>query len=225
MRPRLRALLAVLLLAAAAGSGAAPFAVRLGAERIVLDAPPGFSDTTELGSPRMQELAETITSASNRILLFAVTDADMRRFMSGEIIEARRYMIAVTPKGLERERVTTELFAGFVADSLRELGRPVGAVDDLKFLEKQPVGKANLLAELKKEPSVVSILQGTRLPPIGSRWDEKPQYLASTTTLLLLRGKALRLDVHTGLESPADLDWLKFVTGRWVEELLRLNRR
>ena len=55
---------------------AAPFTVRLGLEKIVLDAPPGFTDTTELASPRLHDLAETLTAASNRILVFALSDAD-----------------------------------------------------------------------------------------------------------------------------------------------------
>jgi hypothetical protein len=222
----MRAILAALLCALAAAASAAPYAVRLGAERVVLDAPPGFSDTTELGSPRLQELAETLTPASNRILLFALTDADVRRFMQGDQIEARRYMIAVTPKGLERERVTAALFAEFVADSLRELGKPAAAADYRKFLDQQPHGKANLLSELRREPAVVSVLQGTRLPQQGGGWTEKPpQYVLSTTTLLLVRGKALRIDVFTGFDNPADMEWLAAITRRWVEELIRLNKR
>lgn len=222
MRTAAAALLWVLALTAAA----APVALRLGAERVVLDAPPGFSDTTELSSPRLQELAETLTSASNRILLFALTDADLRRFMNGDPIEARRYLIAVTPRGLERERVTPELFAGFVADALRDLGPLAAATDYRQFLARQPHGKASLLAELRKEPAVVSVLQGARLPSRSGGWSEPPpQYLISTTTLFLVRGKALQLAVYTGYDSAADLEWLRSITQRWIEELLHLNRR
>src|SRR5256885_6671288 len=99
---------------------AAPFAIQLGDTRLGLDAPPGFSDTVFTGSPRLQELAESLTSASNRILMFAVTDADLRRFTVGDQIEAKRYMLAITPRGLERERITAKVFGAFVNDSLRE---------------------------------------------------------------------------------------------------------
>lgn len=221
----MRAVLAALLSVLALTAGATPYAVRLGTERIVLDAPPGFSDTTELSSPRLQELAESLTPASNRILLFAITDADVRRFMGGDRPELRRYMIAVTPRGLERERVGAQLFATVVEDALRELGQPAGAVADyLKYLDQQPQGKASLLAELRREQGIVSVLQGTRLPSQGG-WAEKPQYLLSSTTLLLLRGKALQIAVYTGFDGPADGDWLRFITQRWVEELIRLNTR
>src|SRR3990167_10487995 len=137
MKDALRAMqwLAALVLLAALPAAAAPFTVRLGIERIVLDAPPGFTDTTELASPRLQDLSETLTAASNRILLFALSDADVRRFTSGEKLEAQRYMIAVTPKGLERERVTPAQFALFVSDSLHDLGKPVQPTDIIKFLE------------------------------------------------------------------------------------------
>ena len=141
-------LAAGLLSAFTLNCAAAPFTVRLGIERIVLDTPPGFTDTSELASPRLQDLAETLTSASNRILLFALSDADMRRFMNGDQLEWQRYMIAVTPKGLEHGRVSSEQFAALVADSLRGLGQPVAAPDIIKFLDQQPVGKLNLIAEL-----------------------------------------------------------------------------
>lgn len=222
-------ILAALLAAVSLNCAAAPYAVRIGAERIVLDSPPGFSDTTELASPRLQELAETLTSASNRILLFALTDADVRRFMSGDPLEAKRYLIAVTPKGLERERVTAAQFAAFVSDSLRGLGKPPGTVDYLKYLDQQPHGKASLLTELRKDSTVVSVLQGTRLPPApgGGFWsgDKPPQYLLSTTTIFLVRGRALQLSAYASFDSAADVEWLQTITLRWMDELLRLNSR
>ena len=209
-------------------AAAAPFTVRLGADRIVLDAPPGFTDTAELASPRLQELAETLTSASNRILLFALTDADVRRFMTGDQIEARRYMVAVTPKGLEHQRVSPDQFAAYVVDSLQGLGRAVENPDLIKFLESQPIGKANLISELRKEPALVSVMQALRLPelPGTAFWQsKKPQYLCFTTTVFLVRGKALQLSAYTLYDSPADVDWLRGITERWMNELLRLNSR
>lgn len=223
--------MAILLAAAVPASHpamAAPFTVRLGIERIVLDTPPGFTDTTELASPRLQDLSDTLTSASNRILLFALSDSDVRRFSNGEKLDAKRYMIAVTPKGLERERVTPAQFSAYVADSLQNLGKPVETADLVKFLETQPIGNANLIAELKQEPAVVSVLQATRLPPLPGTtfWESnKPQYLFFTTTLFLIRGKALQLAVFSLFDGPADVEWLKTITQRWQDELLRLNPR
>ena len=82
------------------GAIAAPFAVQVGDARLALDTPPGFSDVQMTGSPRLLELGEALTSASNRILLFALEDADVRRFSLGDPPQLRRYVIAVTPKGL-----------------------------------------------------------------------------------------------------------------------------
>lgn len=223
LAPLIAALLSLLPQPAAA----APFTVRLGIERIVLDAPPGFTDTTDLGSPRLQDLAATLTSASNRILMFALSDGDVRRFTQGERFDARRYMIAVTPRGMEHFRVSPEQFAVLVAESLQDLGTPVDRPDLIRFLATQPVGKAYLLAELKKEPAVVSVMQATRLPdlPGATFWESaKPQYLCFTTTLFLVRGKALQIQVYSLYDSPADADWLKTITRRWQDELLRLNR-
>jgi hypothetical protein len=220
-------ILAALLAAVSLNCAATPFTVRLGIERLVVDTPPGFTDTIDLASPRLQDLADGLTSASNRVLIFALSDADVRRFTNGDQLDAKRYMIAVTPKGLERERVTLQQFAALVADSLHELGKPVETKDFVKFLDKQPIGKLNLIAELKKEEAAVSVLQATRLPPLPGATmfdDKKPQYQFLTTTLFLVRGKALRLDIYTLYESPADIDWLKTITQRWVDELLRLNR-
>lgn len=219
-------LLATLFAALPLAGAAAPFIVPLGQERVTLDAPPGFSDTTFLSSPRLQELAESLTSASNRVLVFAMTDADLRRFMTGDRPDLRRYVAVATPKGLERERVNEAQFRGFVADSLRELGTPavLKTTDFQKFLETQPVGKANLLAELKNQPNLVSILQGARLPDEGGMFTSKPVYVLATTTLFLLRGKALQLAVYSGYDTPGDVEWITSITERWIEELQRLNR-
>jgi hypothetical protein len=203
---------------------AAPFAVQLGDARLGLDAPPGFADTGFTGSPRLQELAESLTSASNRILLFAISDADLRHFMLGDTPEFRRYMIAVTPKGLERERVGPAAFGIFVRDSLVALGSSLAAGDLQKYLDAQPPGKTSLLAELRREPDVVSVLQGTRASG-PRRSNETSQYALSTTTLMLVRGKALNLSVYTLYENAADLDWVRVTTARWIDEIARLNNR
>jgi hypothetical protein len=220
----LAALLAALLSLSCA---AAPYTVRLGIEKIVLDAPPGFTDTTELASPRLQDLSETLTAASNRILLFALADADVRKFTLGEQLDARRYMIAVTPKGLERERLSPAQLAAYIADSVQNLGKPVKAPDLIRYLETQPIGRASLLAELKREPTIVSVLQATRLPVVpGKRFfdSDTPQYLVFTTTIFVVRGKAIQLAVYSLYDTPADIDWLKLTTDRWVDDLQRLNR-
>ena len=217
--------LAVLLAFVAAPAFAAPFAVQVGEARIGMDAPPGFSDTGFTGSPRLQELAESLTSASNRILLFAITDLDLRKFMVGDPPELRRYMIAVTPKTLERERVTPKLFDQLAGDVLRALGPAAPAEKEPSaYLEAQPPGKQSLIAELRREPGVLSVVHGTRLPPSG-RFDEKPLYLLTSTTLMMLRGKALNLTVYSAYETPADLEWIRSITARWISELQRLNSR
>jgi hypothetical protein len=223
----LAALIAALLAALPLAGAAAPFGVRLGVERIALDTPPGFTDTTDLASPRLQTLAETLTPASNRILMFALSDADVRNFTLGDQLDARRYMIAVTPRGMEVQRVSQSQFAAFADESLRDLGKPLDVPDLGKFLLTEPIGKLHLLAELKREPTVVSVMQATRVPdkPGGTFWQsDKPQFLCFTTTLFLVRGKALQLQVYTLYDGPADTEWLKTITQRWQEELLRINK-
>ena len=49
--------------------------------------------------------------------------------------------------------------------------------------------------------------------------------MLSTTTLMLVRGKALNLAIYTLYDSTADLDWVRATTARWIEELQRLNLR
>lgn len=222
------ALLAALLAAPPLTGAAAPYTVRLGTERIALDALPGFTDTTDLASPRLQDLAASLTSPSNRVLLFALTDADLRRFQMGDPLDKkRRYVMAVTPKELERERVSANAFKAFVAESLRDLGKPEQFKDLPKFLEDRPIGLPNLLIEPKQGQTSVSLMQATRLTPLpGERIFDRstPQYLVFTTTFVLVRGKALILTVYTLFYDSADIDWLKTASQRWADELLRLNR-
>lgn len=199
---------------------AAPFAVQVGEARIGVDAPSGFSDTTFTASPRLQELSESLTPASNRILLFALSDADLRRFTLGDPLDLRRYMIVVTPRSMERERVTEATFQQFIGESLTGLGAPPGEKDLVKYLDSRPTGTANLLAELRKDADVVSVLQGARTK--GSFF-ERSKYMLSSTTLLLLRGKALSLSIYTQYDDPSDLEWIRATTTRWVDDLKRLN--
>ena len=219
----MRAWFAALLLAAAP-AWAAPFAVPIGAARIGLDAPPGFADTSFTGSPRLQQIAQSLTPASNRILLFAISDDDLRLFMQGDQPLLRRFMIVVTPRALEDQSVTTDQFDAFAGDALRGLGAPPLRGDMLKYLDTQPRGKTSLLGELRRDTTVVSVLQGTRLPD-GRMFGAKPDYLLSTTTLLNLRGKALSLSVYVHYDSADDLAWLRAVTARWIADLERLNTR
>jgi hypothetical protein len=201
---------------------AAPFAVQVGEARLGLDAPPGFADTQFTGSPRLQEIGESLTSASNRVLLFALSDADVRRFTLGDQLELRRYMIVVTPRAMERERMSENAFKSLTADVLRELGElPKG--DYQKFLESRPAGTASTLAELRNEPDAVSVLQGSRSRP--PRFFERSKLLLSSTSVVLLRGKALTLSVYTQYDDPADLEWIRVTTARWIDDLKRLNSR
>ena len=109
-----RALACSLLAAVSLGAAAEPFAVRVGEARLVLDAPAGFADTLDLGSPRLQELAQGLTSASNRILLFALTDADRRRFTIGDVPELRRYLLIATPRAQERDSIGLSQFLSLI---------------------------------------------------------------------------------------------------------------
>lgn len=215
-------LLAALLAAWSLNCAAAPFAVQVGDARIGLDAPSGFADTTFAASPRLQELGEALTPASNRILLFALSDGDLRRFTLGDPLELRRYMIVVTPRGMERERVSEDLFKRFIGESLAGLGAPPAEKDVVKYLDSRETGAVSLLQELRKDADVVSVLQGARSK---AGFFERSKYLLSSTTLLLLRGKALTLSVYTQYEDPADLEWIRVTTARWIEELKRLNAR
>ena len=217
-----RALAFAVVFAVSFSCAAAPFAVRLGDERIVLDAPPGFADTLDLASPRLQELAESLTPASNRILLFALTDADLRRFSSGDTPELLRYLLVATPRALERKGVGLSDFRAFAAEAVRGLGDPAAPADLRAYLDSRPVGQPNLIRELRRTPLLISVLIATRLPP---RTETEPQYLLHTLTLMLIRGKALSVSTYTRYRDAGDADWLLDATPRWTAELQRLNGR
>jgi len=66
------------------------------------------------------------------------------------------------------------------------------------------------------------VLQGARAK---GGFFERSKYLLSTTSLLLVRGKALTASVFTQYEDAADLEWIRVTTLRWIDELKRLNSR
>lgn len=218
-----RIALALLAALSSCGALAAPFAVQVGDVRLALDTPPGFSDSQFTGSPRLIDLAESMTPASNRIVLFALEDADLRRFMVGDSLEMRRSVIAVTPRAMERESLSLDTFQAFAAESLRDETAKAPPGNVVAYLDSQPEGRANPIAPLRSDPEVVSVLLGTRQPL--PRPDAPPRYLLSSHTLLLVRGKALDLSVFSRYESDADLDWVRTATARWIDQLQRLNAR
>jgi hypothetical protein len=216
-----------LLAAFALNCSAAPTLATIGTERLVLDSPPGFSDSLQLSSPRLQELAEALAGPSNRVLLFALTDADLRAFMQGDPPAFRRYMVVATPTRLEPQRMDAALFAATVAEAVRAMGKPVPPDDYIRHLDAQPEGNPSLLAELRREPDVASLLQGAKVivRPATFFKDEESRYLISTQTLVLLRGKMVHLIISSHWAGRPDYDWILSTTERWVEELKRLNRR
>ncbi len=86
----------------------------------------------------------------------------------------------------------------------------------------------HLVTEIKKEPTLVSVVRAVRLPPIPAKkfYDSATQqYQLLSDTLMLVRGKALRLSVYTLYDSPEDSEWLRATTQRWIEDLQRMNPR
>lgn len=203
---------------------AAPFAVQVGEMKLALDTPSGFADVQATGSPRLLELGEQLTSATNKILLFALEDGDVRRFTVGDSPELRRYAIIVTPRDLQTARVTAAGFRSLVTDAMRDVGTPPDPKLALRtYLDAEP-RRPKLIAELRKEQDVVSIMQGARLPD-PPRSKSEPRYLLNSVTFMLVRGKALNLSLYTLHGGPDDVEWLRAATLRWIEELQQLNLR
>jgi hypothetical protein len=218
-------LLAFLLAAFSATVVAAPFAVQVGETKLALDTPTGFADVQATGSPRLLELGEALTSASNKILLFALEDSDVRRFNVGDSPELRRYAIIVTPRDLQTARVNNAAFRGLVKESLRDLGAPPDPSTPLRtYLDAEP-RRPKLLSELRRDQDVESIMQGARMPDPPRSSKSEPRYLLSSTTLMLVRGKAVNLALYTVHNGPEDVEWLRAATLRWIEELQQLNLR
>jgi hypothetical protein len=218
---------AALLALVALECAAAPFAVRIGKEQVVLDAPPGFSDTLNMGSPRLQDLAASLTSASNRVVLFGLSDPDYRRFTLGDPADFKRYLVAATARDAEEASLGIEQFARLSTDWRGSFGEIVKPPELLKFLDGQPIGRVHLLHELRKEPTATSVILAMRLPPLpGKRFFDPatPQYQIFTETLLLVRGKVLRLTIFALYENSGDGEWLRTTTERWIDDLRRLNR-
>jgi hypothetical protein len=98
----------------------------------------------------------------------------------------------------------------------------MASADLRAFLDTRPIGQPSLVRELRRTPLLVSVLIATRLPP---RTESEPQYLLHTTTLMLVRGKALSVSTYTRYRDASDADWLLDATLRWTGELQRLNGR
>lgn len=216
---------ATLLLSSAAG--AAPFSVQLGSDRVTLDTPPGFSETAAYGSPRLTEIAENLAEASSRVLAFALSDADARRFSVGDSLQLRNYLLAVTPRSKERERMDAAQYATLVEESGRNLGiPPQGVTDFKKYLEGRPPGQPHLLADFRRDAQVITLLYGTMIPQPQAWWaaDKPPLFKISTLTLMNIGGHAVYLYAFSGYDTPGDVNWIKAISETWTEQLQRLNK-
>ena len=212
-------------LAWAAATGAAPFVVPFGIDRLVLDVPPGFSDSLSMGSPRLSELAESVAGPSNRVLAFGLTDGDLRRFMVGDPTDLKRYVVAAMPREFERQRTTQAEFTSFLAEALRGLGEaPPEGNDPRRVLRAAREGRPVLLEFLRRDASAVSYLQGTRLPGNPRDSDAPPVFVLVSTSLVLVRGKPLNFSIYTSFDSPSDVEWLQLTTRRWLDQIQRLNQ-
>ena len=210
-----------------AAAGATPFSVLLGPDRVLLDTPPGFSETAAFGSPRLTEIAENLAEASSRVLAFALSDADARRFSVGDPLELRNYLLVVTPRAKERERMSSAQYATLMLEAGRNLGTPPPAPPDfMKYLQGRSPGQTHLLADLRRDPQVLSLLYGTMVPQPQSFWssDKPPLFKLSTLTLVLIGGRAIYLYAFSAYDAPSDVSSIQSITDRWVEELQRLNK-
>jgi len=126
-----------------------------------------------------------------------------------------------------KARVDSARFAAIVGDSMRDIGPAAGGDDYIKHLDTLPEGTQSLLAELRRDAEAVSVLQGARLLVRATKfWEsDKWRYIVSTHTMFLLRGKVLQLVIYSSYEGKQDLDWIRSTTQRWLEDLVRLNRR
>ena len=132
----------------------------------------------------------------------------------------------MTPKGLEGTRVTPDAFQRLAADSLRDLGAaPPANMAYQPYLDSKPRGRPSLLAELRKDQEILSVLQGVRLPDPPRTREAQAQYVLSSTTLMLVRGKAMNVAVYTDFANDGDVEWIRATTARWIDELQRLNYR
>jgi hypothetical protein len=138
-------------------------------------------------------------------------------------MELRRYMAAFTARSMERERMSPADFKTFSASLLRELGQLPKPESYQSYLDERPVGAVSPLAELRSDADAVAVLQGTRQKAGGLF--TRAKYLLSSTSMVLLRGKQVTLSIVTQYESPADIEWIRITTARWIDELKRLNSR
>ena len=136
---------------------------------------------------------------------------------------------APSPATIGNERFSPQRFGEFADAAQRELGErvPAGKIFT-EYFDQQPLGKSSVVGELRRDPEVRSLLLGARVPPntrLQPPGAPKQQYALSTISLLLVRGKALSLTVYSAYDSQADLDWIRAITARWIDDLQRLNTR
>ena len=208
---------------------AAPFALQVGDLRLGLDAAGRLRRLPLLtGSPRLIELAESLTAASNRILVFALTDADMRRFNGGDAPELRQRLLVVTPRALEHQRTSGRRVRRQRARDAalaRQTSRPKATSPEVP---RDAPARQRRRASASCAGSRRSWLS---CAAFACRPSRRPVQLLQAVAVRRSRAPPCSCCAANRCSSPsspatrakADLEWIRATTLRWIDELRRLN--
>jgi hypothetical protein len=204
--------------------------VALGDATLHLVAPYGYSELK--GSPQQRRALESLTPAAHRLLAVFVAAGDLDNLTQGHQITGERFMAVEVQRRNETSDVSIEAFA--------RLRDQLGKQQNTAFTEGQRPAERLLNKAFEQKDFTIDI-SGTT--PLGV-FDETPHsisvaslarfqvtrasrasdnVMALSANALLASNRIIVAYVETSYESPADVEWLKSTSKRWVRRLIEAN--
>ncbi len=229
----------VLLVAQAqqALAGTQSVTVSVGGESILIPAPPGFHEISQL-SPETRKDFEKAVPPENRLLAAFVSEDDLGRIMKGELLNARRYLMVEAHRELEHMTMTGSDFADMVA----AVRRKKGAVSEETKTRVQRLTDQRTREVFGSDASAVQITAGEEVPlgvfvdksdVIGYATISKSQVVVNgvkqdlVTTMgvcfVKVRSKYLYVVVTSRYDEPKDLEWLRATSSQWPDQIVAAN--
>lgn len=205
----------------------------IGNRNIVLEAPPGFHEVTQL-SDYDRKLMESFTPDSQLLLGAFYTEADIGRVLKNEDPYLETYILVKVLKSREQGSMSKNEFNQFKAFAKNNIGKITDIVaknisslfksasKDITELTGMIQGiEANQIVQLGVFNETDNSLSSAMLTRYNySNEISDGSYVAAiTNTLLLMQNKMLSIDMYRILEQPKDLIEIRSTTSAWIQKL------
>jgi len=206
-------------------------------ETIRIPAPDGFTEIKSVSQDTFS-MFEDMCPAQNRLLAVFVTQSDVGKLMLGNDADLREYMTVHSAKNLEDMTLAKYQFS-----ELRGMLR--NEYDSLFQNQEESIGQAvtqagtalsrrlddevdfniNCIAHLGVDAETASSISMSQLAKynLSMSGENIEHTVAGSTTVALVKGKVLYLNVFRTYQGQKDVDWTRSQSAKWLPAIVSAN--